>query len=68
MGWFDQNARFQARGYVYEQDDRDNDLSTYITPIDDIEKRTGLDFFPILKDLIEDLIEGTGYADFWGAE
>ncbi len=41
-------------------------LTTYLIKIDDLEKRTGIDFFPMLRDNIENLIEGTQYDNLWG--
>lgn len=43
-------------------------LTTYLVKIDEIEDRTGLDFFPMLQDDIEKLIEGTQYENLWGTE
>ena len=40
----------------------------YLTSIEDIQTRTGLDFFPLLKDSIENEIEKAKYDDMWGAE
>ena len=68
VGWFDENGRFQARGYVYEQTDRMKDPVEYLTPIREIEERAGLNFFPLLVDSIEDLIEEAETDDMWGAE
>ncbi len=64
--WFDKNGYFQARGYVFEQTDTENDTKKYLTPIDQIEKRAGVDFFPLLKDYIENLVEGKTYTTIWG--
>ena len=85
VGWFDENDRFQARAYVFEQPHtatfNGNDINLtytlgntkapiadYIERIDTLENRTGLDFFPMLQDNIEDLIEGALNQDLWGAE
>ena len=43
------------------------DLETYIVRINDVEARTGVDFFPMLRDNIENLIEGALPQDTWGA-
>jgi endonuclease G len=68
VGWFDEDGHFQARGYVFEQTDRMRRVESYLTPIEVIEHRTGLDFFSLLKDDIEELIESTDHEDIWGAE
>jgi hypothetical protein len=36
--------------------------------IDEIEERTGVDFFPLLEDYIEAVVEGSEHDDLWGAE
>ena len=46
----------------------DGPLADYLVRIDDLEQRIGVDFFPMLRDNIEDLIERTRYSDLWGAE
>ncbi len=43
-------------------------LTTFIVPIDEIEERTGLDFFPMLRDNIETLVESATAGDLWGAQ
>lgn len=72
VGWFDGRGYFQARGYVFEQGgsdpEPDPDPKEHLTPIDEIEKRAAVDFFPLLKDYIEDLIEKQTYGDMWGAK
>lgn len=74
VGWFDANARFQARGYVFEQSGPGvemtglaTDPESHIVPIDEIEARTGLDFFPLLKGFIENIVEGAENIDMWGS-
>ena len=41
------------------------DLSVYAISIDELERRTGLDFFCNLPDFIEDEVEATIDLDFW---
>ncbi|MCH8978778.1 MAG: hypothetical protein IH945_05985, partial [Armatimonadetes bacterium] len=65
-------------GYVFEQPhtktddgltftipDQTRPLQEYIVPIDDIEKRTGLDFFPLLKDSLENALETADPDSMW---
>ena len=40
----------------------------FLTSIDKIEARAGIDFFPMLKDSIEDVVEAEDNDDMWGAE
>lgn len=44
------------------------ELDKHLVTIDEVEKRMGIDFFPLLDDDIEDLIEGTDYDNLWGLE
>jgi len=78
--WFDEGHDFQGRAYVFEQPhevgidgklefelgETKAPLTTYLIKIDDLEKRTGIDFFPMLRDNIENLIEETQYDNLWG--
>jgi len=41
------------------------DLPTFITSIDDVEEKTGLDFLPLLKDNIENNIEAVIQPEMW---
>jgi len=83
VAWFDKNARFQARAYVFEQPHEEtglgdsfklkysagntkDDLYRYIVKIDEVEKRIGVDFFPMLKDNIESIVEGKKFSSLWG--
>ena len=61
--WFDRSGRFQARGLVFEQEDREPVLEKYPTKIDDIEARAGIDFFPQLCDSIENQVEAFKPSD-----
>lgn len=79
VAWFEENGFFQARGYVFEQPyrvdaegnlifeipDQSQPLANFIEPIDSIEARAGVDFFPHLRDSIENLIERTDYEHPW---
>jgi len=65
VGWFDLYGKFQARGYVFEEKVTSDQMEDYLTPIDEIEQRAGVDFFPELADHIENQIESTSYAAMW---
>ncbi len=45
--------------------DKNTDLSTFLSSVDDIEKATGLDFFSHLPDDLEDRIEATTATTTW---
>ncbi|MEM1452603.1 MAG: lamin tail domain-containing protein [Bacteroidota bacterium] len=68
IGWFDASGAFNARGYVVDQDDRiRHNEAHYLTPIDDIEAATGLDFFPELDATRAQAIESVQHTDLWGS-
>ena len=68
VGWFDDQKWFQVRGYLFGQSDRMPEPEDYLVPVDKIEARTGLDFFPFLRDDVEKQIEAAQPDDLWGAE
>jgi len=43
----------------------DSDLRDFVVPVDSIEKRTGIDFFPILPDNIENKLEAETHPREW---
>lgn len=53
----------RAIGYIFENNGSDRPYKTYT--IDEIEKITGMDFFPNLPDNIEDLVESRYDAQDW---
>jgi len=68
IGWFDGNGEFNARGYVVRQEDRvRNNPAHYLTPIDEIETNTGLDFFPELPTARAAQIEAPHHTTLWGS-
>ena len=78
--WFDVDGKFHARGYLFEQPythtppelpefsipDQSQQLTTYIVAIRDIEARTGVDFFPLLDNPIENIVEVPKLNNLWG--
>ena len=79
--WFHENGFFHARGYVFEQPytvgaagmlsfaipAQDRPLTEYIVKIRELEERAGVDFFPLLRDQIEDLVEERTFVTMWGS-
>ena len=66
IGWFDAQKEFHARGYVVRQESRvRHNPKHYLKKIDDIEKATGLDFFPELPVNRAAEIEGVDHDDIW---
>lgn len=68
IAWFDRHGTFQARGYLFPQEATETDPTMYLVSIDSIEAETGLDFFPELKESIQQKIEGAVPTSLWKSE
>ena len=53
---------------TYTLGDTQAPVAEYLVRVDEIEERTGVNIFPMLRDNIEDLIESTQPQDLWGAQ
>lgn len=60
------NGEWQTIGFVFQNQPGERPLISYCKSVDDIEKITGIDFFPSLDDNIEDQIEAHFSASLWG--
>lgn len=60
------NGEWQTIGFVFQNQPGERPLISYCKSVDDIEKITGIDFFPSLDDNIEDQIEAHYSASLWG--
>lgn len=58
-----ENAR--AIGFVFRNGANPGDLGTYAMSIDELEERTGYDFFSALPDDIEDAVESSYDISYW---
>ena len=61
-------SRATAIGFVYPNKPGHKDMTAYIKSVDEIEKITGIDFFPLLDDHVENAVEAAGYrkmVDDW---
>ena len=80
VAWFTSTGGFRARGYVFEQPhskdgtelsfeipDQSSDLTSFILPINEIQQRAGVDFFPLLKDDLENPLESTRFVTMWSS-
>ena len=52
-------------GFIYKNEKCNNPKSSYVNTIDDVERITGLDFFPALPDDIEERIESACDLNDW---
>ena len=55
----------RAIGFVYENEDGHRPMSDYVLTVDDVERLTGIDFFPSLPDNIESRIEAQADLSEW---
>ena len=46
-------------------DQRVGGLAGFLTTVDEVERRAGLDFFPLLPNSVEDAMESTAAAELW---
>lgn len=55
----------KAIGFIYKNHPCNNPQSSYVNSIDQVERITGLDFFPNLPDDIEEKVESTANLSEW---
>ena len=55
----------RAIGFVYENEDGHRPMSDYVLTVDDVERLTGIDFFPSLPDNIESRVEAQADLSEW---
>jgi len=56
-----------ALGFIYENQSSKRGLEKYVVSVDEVERLTGLDFFPGLKDQLENRIEAKANLDDWAS-
>ena len=56
---------YESIGFIMENKAGHKPLSTYALSVDEVESRTGLDFFHALPDDIESKIESTYDSSLW---
>lgn len=69
LGWIDSKQKFHVRAYIIAQEELPSQqrdyLTKYLASVDEVERQTGLDFFPDLPDDVEDKIEATKAKFMW---
>ena len=55
----------KAIGFVVRNNDGKKKKDQYINTVDDVERITGINFFPFLEDSIEDIVETTSNIEDW---
>ena len=49
VAWTDRSRKFQAMAFIFPKSASVKNPTTYLTSVDEVEARTGLDFFPVLE-------------------
>lgn len=55
----------QAIGFIYRNNDKRHPWGDYVNSVDEVERITGLDFFPTLPDDVEQKVERSYDAEAW---
>ncbi len=55
----------KAIGFIYRNESGNRPKSYYVNTIDDVERITGIDFFPALPDKVEKEVEATSSLEDW---
>ena len=59
------NGNYRMIGFLVPHENSQKPLYEFVVPIDEIEKKTGIDFFPILPDSVEDKLEKSSDYKSW---
>jgi len=59
------NGQWQAVGFVFDNKPGHKHLRNYVKSVDEVERITGIDFFPALDDKIENAIEAKADYSVW---
>jgi len=55
----------KAIGFIYKNNEGNNPLDSYVNTVDEVERITGIDFFPALPDDIEKAVEASYNLKDW---
>ncbi len=58
----------RAIGFIFKNESTSLDLTHFVVTIDEIERRTGINFFPQLADSLENVLEATTSRAAWGLQ
>jgi len=62
------HKRPKAIGFIYKNNEGNNPLDSYVNTVDEVERITGIDFFPALPDDIEKAVEASYNLKDWKDE
>ena len=57
----DDNRKTKAIGFIYPNKPGHKDMNEYVVSVDEVERITGMDFFSMLDDRVEDNVEAASY-------
>ena len=59
-------AQPKAIGFIFKNTAGNNRLDKYVNSVDEVERITGIDFFPALPDDVERRVEAQCNPELWG--
>ena len=59
------NPKPAAIGFIVRNNEGKKKKDQFINTVDDVERITGIDFFPFLEDSIEDMVEASSNIEDW---
>ena len=63
--WMDRNGKLQAMAFIFPKDVTNRNPTAYLSSIDEIESRTGIDFFSALEPEVEKKVEAFVAKRIW---
>ena len=58
-------VRLKAIGFIYKNKSGNRPLDAYVNSVDEVERITGIDFFPSLPDSVEEAVEAVYDLEEW---
>jgi endonuclease G len=65
VAWFDVSGALYLRAYEFPQETTGGDPKQFLTTVDSIEAKVGIDFFPTLEDWYESSVEAELSTQMW---
>jgi endonuclease G len=56
---------YKAIGFIMENEGSERDLNAFAVSVDEVERQSGIDFFPALPDSLENAVEGIRAVSKW---
>jgi endonuclease G len=65
VAWTDRTGKFKAMAFIFPKDATVKNPTVYLSSVDELEKRTGIDFFPELTPSVEEEVEAYVPKRMW---